>query len=194
MDEGSRVLAIVDEVDNVPVVWWVDLGPKIAGMTRLCGAWVLDDEERAQSLHALVAARVTVTTSAGARLLADRQIETSQVLDLAATLADVSGERDRLQAAYEEAVATRENGRALTAPRWPALPAPLDSEAAEEFHGGDARTRRALGIARWLAGLCTAWDAVEEQRLARGYMRPLGGPAARALPVVLAVAESSVAA
>jgi hypothetical protein len=65
MDEGSRVLAILDQVDDAPVVWWVDLGPTVAGMTRLCGAWVLGDEERAQSLHALVAARVTVTTSAG---------------------------------------------------------------------------------------------------------------------------------
>jgi hypothetical protein len=121
-------------------------------------------------------------------------MDTGEVVDPAATLAAVSDERDRLQAAYGEAVVTRKNGRALTAPRRPTLPAPLDVEAAEEFHGGDARTRRALSIARWFDVLCTAWDAVEEQRLARAYMRPLGGPSARPLPVVLAVAEPSVAA
>jgi len=41
MNQGSSVLAVVDEVGGVPVVWWVDVGPRIAGMSRLCGAWVL---------------------------------------------------------------------------------------------------------------------------------------------------------
>ena len=68
--------------------------------------------------------------------------------------------------AYEEAVVTRKNGRALTALRWPALPAPLDVEAAEEFHGGDPRTRSALGSARWFDGLCCWVVAHGRQRVA----------------------------
>src|SRR3954447_7077667 len=181
MSGSSAVLAVVDTADGVPVIWWVDLGPRISGMSRLCGAWVLEEADPVEKLRALTATRAVAATRDGRALLNKHQAAVDQVLDPAATLAASVAVRDELQAAYEHAVATRKNGRSLTAPRWPSLPAPLDVETAEEL-GGDPRTSRALGIARWIDRLCTAWDAIEEQRLARAYMRSLGGPAARPLP------------
>jgi hypothetical protein len=193
MSKGSSVLAVVDGVDGVPVVWWVDLGPQIVGMSRLSGAWVLDGADRAETLRALTATRATVSTAAGQSVLDELKVAADRVLDLEATLTAVVTVRDELQGAYEDAAATKKNGRSLIAPRWPALPDPLDVETVE-VPAGDSRTSRALGIARWLNELCTAWDAVEEQRLARPYMRTLGGPAARVLPAVIRNAQPSVVA
>ncbi|WP_202925709.1 exonuclease domain-containing protein [Goekera deserti] len=181
MDEGSRVLAIVDQVDDAPVVWWVDMGPKIASMTRLCGAWVLDGDDRMQTLRALTASRVIVATASGQALLDAQQVVPDRILDTDATLTAVMAVRDELQTVYEKAEAARRT--TLTPPRWPSLLEPLDTETAST-PGGDPRTSRALGIAQWLHSLCAAWDTIEEQRLARPYMRPLGGPATRGLPVI----------
>lgn len=191
MGQSSSVSAVVDAVDGIPVVWWVDVGPGSAGMPRLCGAWVLDAPDAAETLRALTATRVLVATADGRALLEKHEVAVERVLDLAATLTAVVAARDELQAAYEHAVANRKNGRSLTAPRWPSLPEPLDVETAAEA-GGDPRTSRALGIARWIDRLCTAWDAIEEQRLTRAYMRALGGPAARAVPAVIEAVPSDV--
>ena len=179
-DSGSSVLAVVDQVDNVPVVWWVDIGPRIAGMSRLCGAWVLDEDGPEQTLRSLTAGRTIVATTAGQSLLAAHLIPPARILDPEATLTAAIATRDALQAVYEDAEANRRS--TLTPPRWPTLPQPLDTETAST-PGGDPRTSRALGIARWLQALCAAWDTIEEQRLARPYMRPVGGPATRGLPV-----------
>jgi hypothetical protein len=191
MVQSSSVSAVVDAVDGVPVVWWVDVGAGSAGMPRLCGAWVLDVPDPAERLRALTATRVLVATADGRTLLEKHEVAVERVLDLPATLTAVVAARDELQAAYEDAVATRKNGRSLTAPRWRSLPEPLDVEAAAEA-GGDPRTSRALGIARWIDRLCNAWDAIEEQRLARPYMRSLGGPAARPVPAVIEEVTSGV--
>jgi hypothetical protein len=190
VSEGSSVLAVVDAVDGVPVVWWVDLGPQIAGMSRLSGAWVVDGADRARTLHALTATRVALSTADGEMALKEHEVATDRVLDIEATLTTVVAVRDELQAAYEEAATTKKN---LTPPRGPTLPEPLDIDAVR-LVGGDPRTARALGIARWLNDLCRAWDAVEDERLKRSYMRPLGGPADRPLPAVIRDASSGVAA
>lgn len=193
MSESGSVLAVIDGVADVPVIWWVDVGPRSTGMSRLCGAWVLDDAERVQKLQTLTALRMTVATAAGQSLLVEHCVEVGRVVDVGATSAAVLAVRDELQLAYEQAVMTRKNGRSLIAPDWPALPKSLDVETAETS-AGDPRTCHALGIARWLNHLCVTWDAVEEQRLARAYMRTFGGPIARALPVVIETARSTVSA
>jgi hypothetical protein len=190
---GNSVLAIVDGYEGVPVVWWVNLGPRITGMSRLCGAWVLDAPDSAQTLQTLTASRMTLATASGWSLLDEHHIVCGESLDVEATRGAVLDSRDELQAAYEHAVATRKNGRALTPPRWPALPGPLDVETAETV-AGDPRAARALALARWFNDLCVAWDAVEEQRLSRSYLRSLGGPSARVLPVVLQPARPGIAA
>lgn len=180
-DSGSSVLAVVDQVDNVPVVWWVDIGPRIAGMSRLCGAWILDEDGPEQTLRSLTAGRVIVATTTGQSLLEAQQIAPARILDAEATLTAAVATRDELQAAYEDAEAHRRT--TLTPPRWPSLPQPLDTETAST-PGGDPATSGALGIGRWLQALCAAWDTIEEQRLARPYMRRVGGLATRGLPVV----------
>jgi hypothetical protein len=190
MSEGSSVLAVVDAMDGVPVVWWVDLGLRVAGMSRLCGAWVVDGDDRAKTLHALTATRVVLSTADGEMALKEHEVATERVLDIEATLAAVIAVRDELQAAYEQAATTK---KSLTPPRWPTLPQPLDIEAAH-VPGGDPRTARALGIARWLNDVCRAWDAVEDERLKRTYMRALGGPDDRPLPAVIRDASPSAAA
>lgn len=189
MSSGGSVLAVVDSVDDVPIVWWVDLGPRVAGMSRLCGAWALDSAERQTTLRTLIATRTTVCTAAGQSMLDKLELSADRVLDIEATLAAVIAARDELQSAYEKAAATR---KTLVPPRWPALPEPLDVETAHAT-ADDPRTSRALGIARWFNDLCIAWDGVEEQRLARPYMRSLGGSAARPLPAVTRDALSSTA-
>ncbi|GAB3365975.1 hypothetical protein GCM10027300_41840 [Modestobacter lapidis] len=174
------MLAVVDGVDGVPVVWWVDVGPRVAGMSRLCGAWVLDGDDRGRTLRTLTVSRVIVATASGQALLDEQEVVPDRFLDTEATFAAVVGVRDELQAVYEgEAV----RKSALTPPRWPALPQPLDVKRAAT-PGGDPRTARALGIAQWLRSLCAAWDTIEEQRLARSYMRSVGGPTTRELPIV----------
>ncbi|WP_448613604.1 exonuclease domain-containing protein [Modestobacter sp. URMC 112] len=181
MNEGSSVLAVVDQVDDVPVVWWVDIGPRIAGMSRLCGAWVLDGDDRDRTLRSLTASRVIIATATGQSLLDEQQVVPDRILDDEATLTAIVATRNELQAVYKEAEAVRRT--TLTPPRWPILPPPLDPGSAS-MPGGDPRTSRALGIARGLNALCAAWDTIEEQRLARPYMRSVGGPATRGLPVV----------
>lgn len=190
MAAGSSVVAIVDGVDGVPVVWWVDLGPRIAGMSRLCGAWVLDGDDVAKTLLALTATRTILYTVDGQSVLREHRVPIERVLDTEGTLAAVAAVRDELQAVYAEAATTK---KSLTAPRWPNLPEALDVETAEA-PGGDRRTSRALGIARWLNELCRAWDAVEDERLKRSYMRALGGTTDRALPAVISTEQPSVAA
>ena len=193
MSEGGSTLAVIDGIADVPVIWWVDLGPRSNGVSRLCGAWVLDDAERVQKLQTLTALRMTVATAAGQSLLDEHRVEIDRVVDVGATGAAVLAVRDELQLAYEQAVTTRKNGRSLIAPAWPTLPAPLDVESAETS-AGDSRTCRALAIARWLNHLCVVWDTIEEQRLARAYLRTFGGPVARALPVVIETARPTVSA
>ncbi|MCW2898707.1 MAG: hypothetical protein JWO67_972 [Streptosporangiaceae bacterium] len=190
MNAGSFVVAIVDGIDGVPVVWWVDLGPRTAGMSRLCGAWVLDGDDVPKALFALTATRTIVSTADGQSVLGEHQVPIERVLDSEATLAAIVAVRDELQAVYAEAATTK---KGLTAPRWPNLPETLSVETAAA-PGGDSRTSRALGIARWLNELCRAWDAIEDERLKRSYMRALGGTADRALPTVILAAQPSVAA
>jgi hypothetical protein len=190
MNEGSSVLAVVDGADGVPVVWWVDLGPRTAGMSRLCGAWVLEGADVSKTLLSLTATRAALFTADGQMILKEHDVAIDRVLDVAATLAAVVAIRDDLQAAYAEVATTK---KSLTAPRWPTLPDPLDVETAQ-VPGGDPRTSRALGIARWLNELCRAWEAVEDERLKRSYMRALGGTADRALPAVIRPEQPSVTA
>jgi hypothetical protein len=136
VSDTRSVLAVVDGAGGVPVVWWVDLGPRIAGVSRLCGAWVVDGADRAETLRALTAARPTLSTVDGDVVLKEYRVATERVLDLEATLVAVIAVRDELQAAYEEAAARKKN---LIAPRWPTLPAPLTVDTAHIERGDPGR-------------------------------------------------------
>lgn len=180
MQTPSTVLAVVDAVDDGPVVWWVDLGLG-TGMSRLGGAWVLSTESLRGHLAALTAGRMTLATSAGQDALHQQHLDAELVVDPVATLEAVVAVRDELHTEYERMAP----GRGLTAPSWPILPTPLDPEQ-ESPKGAPLR---ALVIARWFDRLCGTWEAIERQRLARSYLRQLGGDAMRVLPVALLSAQ-----
>lgn len=155
-------------------------------MSRLCGAWVLDTDALQSRLPALLATRVRLTTTGGRTVLDARGHAGNLEVDPTATLAAVVAVRDEMQAEYERRRATATKGKQVLPPRWPALPGPLDIEGAlAASPGADARTLRALGIARWFGQLCRAWENLEGQRLTRTYLRPMGGDTVRRLPTVL---------
>ncbi|WP_182348862.1 DUF6218 family protein [Tomitella gaofuii] len=184
-------VAVVDapEPDGSAVaVWHIDVGPDI-GLARPCGAWLLDGDENGDQVRALVRGRRILATAAGARALASLHPEFDGWIDGDATVRGVHDEIDALQQAFEQHL--RETGRSFVAPRWPQVPAGLDSDApagpqtAADTTGGDDGTGTALALSRRLADLADTWQKVERQRLARQFLRRHGGPAHRALPVVL---------
>lgn len=179
----SSVVAVVDVCDAAPVVWWADLGLGNLGLQRLGGAWVLDSAARLEDLSHLIAGRLVVATAAGQGLLREQSIVGAGMLDVTAIRAAVGAEADRLQAIFEDAAAKPGKSN-LVAPAWPAIPSELDVETASA-QAGDPTASRALAIARHLAALCDAWDQIEQQRLARSYMRGHGGDQARPLPLGL---------
>ena len=75
-------------------------------MSRLCGAWVLDGDDRLQRLRSLTAARVIIATVTGQSLLDGQQVAPDRILDTEATLTAVLASLDELQAVYEEAEAS----------------------------------------------------------------------------------------
>jgi hypothetical protein len=183
MNSSHSVIAVVDVNPAGAVVWWVNVGSVGRQVGRLCGAWVVDEAESAR-VRQLLSGRLVLSTAAARAMVQASGVHQSVLVDAAGTLANVVDTRDALQAAFESEIATLPKGRALVAPRWPALPQPLDPESPPLVVGTEP-VRRALGIARWFDTLCHAWDGVEEQRLARKYLRSLGGDSARPLPAYL---------
>ncbi len=182
MGGRSAVLAVVDHNEAGSVVWWVNLGASSGLTGRLCGAWVLGPTQSRQ-LSDLVSDRILLATEAGVEALEGRGMSHLARIDADATLAAVLNVRDALQAAFEEKSSTF-RGRSLVAPTWPELPDLLDPENPPPVDAPDT-VRRALSLARWFERLCRGWDGIEQQRLARNYLRPLGGEDRRELPLVL---------
>ncbi len=178
----SPVIAVVDGPEHVPVVWWVSAGPG-SGISRLCGAWVLDTDAQRQHLRILTNGFITLPTADGLRVLREQALAPDRVLDPAATLAAVTDVRDELQDVYEHTITTARSGRTLVPPSWPRLPEPLDLDYVPR-PAGDPRASRAFGIAQWLMYLADAWADVEEQRLSRRYLHAIGGDVSRNLPLV----------
>lgn len=189
---SNSVAAVVDHDARAAIVWWVDLGHRPAGMSRMCGAWVFDESGCSPTLTNLTASRLIVATVAGKSIMDGNRVSAHRVVDVVGTRAAVAAERDQLQTVYERAATARKNGRNLIAPTWPTLPDEVDVEQISA-PAGDARAGRSLAIARWLDDLCAAWDRIEEQRLARSYLRRIGGPIERSLPVVCILSEETSA-
>lgn len=184
MSEVFRVVAVVDDGKQGPVVWWVNAGSKYAAMSRMCGAWHLTTSDLREQLPSLVEGYSVVATSPGSRLLVSSKIAIKQSIDLASTRVAVSETVDRLQAAYEHATTSRKGGKSLIAPAWPKVPEPLDIDSPTPT-SARSPTARAFDIACWLALLCERWDTIESQRISRTYLRAFGGDIARPLPLAL---------
>ncbi|QDQ96288.1 DUF6218 family protein [Tomitella fengzijianii] len=177
-------------------VWHIDVGPD-NGLARPCGAWLLAVDsaapdcsgDAAGQVRALVRGRRVLATGAGAQALARLHPEIDGYLDGDATVRGVGEEIELLQRAFEQHL--DETGRKFVPPAWPEVPAGLDPDAqggrpdASHGAGGDDGTATALELGRRLADLADTWQQVERQRLARRFLRKLGGDAHRSLPVVL---------
>ena len=186
MSGRESVVAVVDATSEGTAVWWVNLSPDV--LSRLCGAWVLDDKDH-DTLESLIFARMVLATSSGAKALAKAKVGPVIVIDINATLAVATAERGRLQSAFDAEQASRPASRRLKEPCWPTFPAPLDVEAPPPWdvnHASQDYLDTALSVAHWVAALCSRWSDLEEERLGRPMLRELGGPDARMLPVVFA--------
>jgi hypothetical protein len=176
------VLAVVDASDMSLIVWWVYVGAP-DGLNRMRGAWVLPRGET-DDLAFLLGQPAHVMTAAGDGAVGKRaKLIPFHKLDPSATLSAVQAECEMLETARESHQSNRK-GSPLVPLALPLLPKPLDVEdPPNQVSTGDGR--RALAIARWFESLCDTWSEIERKRLGRSYLASVGGPTARALPVVL---------
>ncbi|MDO8308543.1 MAG: hypothetical protein Q7V58_09360 [Actinomycetota bacterium] len=181
MDGAGSTVAAIDAVDDKVAVWWIYVGPKRARLHgRLVGAWIVPDHD-AQTLESLLRARVWWPSSRAVPALPERG---EPVLDIAATLAAVNSERAKLDAAFHEVQVQRTRSTRMIEPEWPMFPQPVTPEELPATRGIEP-PRRALTMARWLSMLCSQWEELEEQRLARPMLRKLAEGSARPLPLVM---------
>ncbi len=182
---GIDVVAVVDAHESDAVVWWVALDD-LASVSRLCGAWVLP-RESSDRVAAVLGGRYVLFTTSGATLLEAAGIDATAVMDPEATLAAAARHLQGLQEAHEAHVRALPPTRSAADPSWPVLPARLTlldaAPSIDTSPGVDPAVTRALAIARWVEGLCRAWAGLEEVRLSRKHLRPLGPEVARLLPV-----------
>ncbi|MGB3484162.1 MAG: hypothetical protein WBB07_18350 [Mycobacterium sp.] len=163
-----QTVAIVDTNAGGIVVWHVDVGVNPFGLSRMCGAWVLQPDG-AGTLRTLTHRRYLITSGAGSD--ACRHLDADHhrgVLDLDAILAYIACEIDRLQSRFDEANAVAKS--ALVPPVRPRLPQAIDLERPPVEPVAPQETAVALGVARWLESVALAWESVEQQRLSKRYL------------------------
>jgi hypothetical protein len=186
-----QIAAVVDATPDIVVVWHVDIGTDNTGLSRMCGAWVLDNEPH--KLELLTRDRLIVATTAGAEALPSSAKNPTAILDLAGIRANIAEERERLQRLYDELPPARK--KTLVAPRWPQLPACIELDTLPPTeHTESDHIALALGIGRYLEQLATVWSAIEGQRTTRSYLAnnsPGQPTVSRKLPLAWLVAPSN---
>ena len=185
LGECRPVVAVVDGSEGDTAVWWIsiDVG-RPSQMGRLCGAWLLPPGD-VTTLTTVVAKRIVVATLSGHEALDAANVEDGPYLDVAATWSAATKSMASLQEAFEIEQGKRSTAMQLIAPRWPTFPSPISMDDPPAADDASPPVRRALGIARAIDALCTAWDAMEAERLARPVLRHDFGAGIRPLPVVL---------
>lgn len=176
-----QIVAVVDAAAHTVIVWHVDVGTEVPGMSRMCGAWVVTEPRK---VELLTRGRLVVATVAGAAAMRSAGCTPAGALDLVQTVKSVVAERDRLQAIYDALPASRKKN--LVVPRWPHIPDTIDPTSPPRTEGADNAVAVALSVARYLDELAAAWTAIERQRIARTYLtdNTPGRPSeARALPL-----------
>ncbi|MDI1288444.1 MAG: hypothetical protein PSX37_00645 [bacterium] len=184
--EGT--VAIIDASATEVIVWWVNIGEKPdPSMGRLAGAWDVPPDDHS-TLESLVFRRIALATKQGQKALAKANVVPERYLDVNATLAAAIASRDKCQAAFDAEQAKRVPSKRLRPPRWPTFPAPLDVEKPPPWSTSQAPVRevqRTLSLAHWLSALCSKWEDLEAERLARPWLAALDGRGERELPVVM---------
>lgn len=172
----DRTDCVVDAQNGKIVIWHVDTGPD-HGMSRMAGAWVVGKDD-GDKIDLLVAERRALMTEAGQEALAELCIELPGLIDPDSTLDNLQSVLSELQAVYD----AHPKRAGLVAPEWPPLP---EKTGVHDLSCGQSQkpTQMALGLARWLEQVATAWDRIESVRIARKYMP--GGPARRCTPIAI---------
>lgn len=186
MSGRESVVAVVDDTGQGIAVWWVNISPD--ALSRMCGAWVIDVRDRA-TLESLLWQRMVLATTSGAKALRSAKVEADKRVDIKASLAQAVAERTRLQEAFDTEQSSRPPSKRLKEPRWPTFPTELDVDAPPPWdvnHPSQDHQDTALSVSHWIAGLCSRWSDLEEERLSRPLLRDMGGAAPRTLPVVFA--------
>ena len=184
----SSVVAVIDADKDDVWIWWVNVGERTQNdMSRLCGAWELDAKQDgfADTLESLVFKRMVLATRDGNKALKKAGVTPGRVLDVSATVAAVLEARAECQQVFDAEQATRSKSTLMKEPTWPSFPDPLDLENPPPWdvnHASMDHLDPCLSIGHWLAALCSRWDDLEEERLARPLLRKLGP--LRTLPVV----------
>jgi hypothetical protein len=171
----SPPLSVLDVVDDEFVIWHVNIGPE-HGLSRLTGAWVIR-RDRAETIRHLVAGLPAVHCTE--TLVLPQGVASLSVIDVTATVERVRTEISAADQRFTEHDATVKHP--LVRPEWPSIHHPAAARALSP--APDGRLRAALDLAHGIAELAQAWADFEALRVAREYLIPLGGPAARPLPL-----------
>lgn len=162
-DAIKRTDCVLDAQENEIIIWHVDTGAEF-GLSRMAGAWVFGAAEQ-EIIASLVTDRRVLATSTGEHASAQLGISVSHFIEPPATVANLIAERDTLQAMYE----AHPRMANLVAPNWPFVPPAVDPQD-PPMAEAPGRTRRALGLARWLETIAQTWDRIERERAMRSYM------------------------
>lgn len=186
MAQSADVIALFRYREGGSAVWHVYISPSTP-LTRLCGAWVVDD---AHTLRSVLAARLLLPfgdhLDQEAALLADSAVG---IVDPNATLASIGNRISELDALHSESKTAA--GKARAPINWPKLPEPLDWAALPSPPRGvnpDPFVAETLAVARWLAELAEVWSAVEVARTSRQHLAG-DDRTPQPLPVVLERAD-----
>lgn len=175
-----QMIALVNGDDSRTAVWHVDVGPPLAGMSRLGGAWVTDNDSVYQQVvtgrHVFLFGDI-VPASLAASI--------TSVIDIPGTLQNIRDwimEHDRIHGKSRTKLG---NERAPLS--WPQLPQPLVWQSLPAPPTGvvdDKLIADTIVAAHWVAGLAETWQAIETLRLSRAHLRG-GDTESRVLPFAL---------
>lgn len=166
--------AVLGRCDDRLGIWHVHTGPGL-GLSRLTGAWLLDDE-RVTEIRGLVHGHPVAVASADTAV--PGYVTPALIVDTDATVRaveDLVTEADRRFA--EHRAATRHR---LISPRWPPIEHPGTARIPETTPEPIATLLR---LARGYAELADRWAEFEKLRLSRKPLIPLGGELPRPLPL-----------
>ena len=174
---NQDLIAVVAEDASEAVVWTIYSGPATDyPFSRFTGSWSTTPE-LLEALHfwanvqGVLYARPTSSPS-----MAEPRSGQPPLLSTSGMVDGLLAEMRILDQAYRDRLNASKNGNAIVSPRWPDV-VRLQQQSAVVLgeNSGDTLIQSALKLARFTAGICDAWDQIEEARLARPYMREAFG-------------------
>ncbi|MFE3194334.1 hypothetical protein ACFXHA_35390 [Nocardia sp. NPDC059240] len=179
-------VAVLGRAVDQLVIWHVNVGAA-QGLSRLSGAWVMEDVRRAEIESLTAGFPIVVTGEEEIALTDGRDLAVSGaaagIVDVDATVETVCAEIEAADVRFTEQDAA---GGKYIRPQWPVVVPPGEVLLTQsQVDVVDDHIRPVLTLARALADLADAWAAFESLRLARAFLVDLGGPVARPLPLAV---------